>query len=315
MARQLARDAGAWTVVLGDFTRAGDSLHLVARVYDVATGNRVDVAQVDGAPGEDVRPLFDQLAAKLLNLSGAPTGTRAELWRATTSSVEAFRSYLQGIEHLNQWSLGEAEADLSRATKIDSTFALAYYKLALTRGWATGQGDSLGIEAIHRATQYSDRLPERDRTMIRAYRAFIDGDYATSRGNYQQLLSRDSTDADAWYGLGDVWFHDTTQERPGRAPTSHHVLPGLQEGDRARPRLLPRLRARPAVAEHGVAKGPANGAHARTIRSRCQKMTGATGCWTVRRSRRASTARGWRGSPARGAGSRVSRRILTRRMR
>ena len=75
MARQLARDAGAWTVVLGDFTRAGDSLHLVARVYDVATGNRVDVAQVDGAPGEDVRPLFDQLAAKLLNLSGAPTGT------------------------------------------------------------------------------------------------------------------------------------------------------------------------------------------------------------------------------------------------
>mgnify|MGYP003694637247 CR=1 FL=1 len=47
--------------------------------------------------------------------------------------------------------------------------------------------------------------------MIRAYRAFIDGDYATSRGNYQQLLSRDSTDADAWYGLGDVWFHDTTK--------------------------------------------------------------------------------------------------------
>lgn len=211
MARQLARDAGAWTVVLGDFTRAGDSLHLVARVYDVATGNRVDVAQVDGAPGEDVRPLFDQLAAKLLNLSGAPSGTRAELWRATTSSVEAFRSYLKGIEHLNQWNLGDAEADLSRATKIDSTFALAYYKLALTRGWATGQGDSLGIEAIHRATQYSDRLPERDRTMIRAYRAFIDGDYATSRGNYQQLLSRDSTDADAWYGLGDVWFHDTNK--------------------------------------------------------------------------------------------------------
>ncbi len=129
----------------------------------------------------------------------------------TTSSVEAFRSYLKGIEHLNQWSLGDAEADLSRATRIDSTFALAYYKLALTRGWATGQGDSLGIEAIHRATQYSDRLPERDRTMIRAYRAFIDGDYATSRATYQQLLSRDSTDADAWYGLGDVWFHDTTK--------------------------------------------------------------------------------------------------------
>src|SRR6185503_2577063 len=47
MARRLARDAGVWTVVLGDFTQAGDSLHLAARVYDVATGERVDVARVD----------------------------------------------------------------------------------------------------------------------------------------------------------------------------------------------------------------------------------------------------------------------------
>ena len=27
----------------------------------------------------------------------------------------------------------------------------------------------------------------------------------------QQLLGHDSTDADAWYGLGDAWYHDTTK--------------------------------------------------------------------------------------------------------
>ena len=47
MARRLAREAGVWTVVLGDFTPAGDSLHLTARVFDVASGKRVDVARVD----------------------------------------------------------------------------------------------------------------------------------------------------------------------------------------------------------------------------------------------------------------------------
>ena len=72
MARRLAREAGVWTVVLGDFTQAGDSLHLAARVFDVASGNRVDVARVDDRAGADVRPLFDELAAKLLDLSGAP---------------------------------------------------------------------------------------------------------------------------------------------------------------------------------------------------------------------------------------------------
>jgi serine/threonine-protein kinase len=211
MARQLARDAGVWTVVLGDFTKAGDSLYLSARVYDVATGKRVDVAQVDGRPGDDVRPLFDALAAKLLNLSGAPGNTRTDLAWTTTASLEAFRSYLQGIEHLNRWSLGEAEDDLRKATEVDTTFALAYYKLALTRGWAAGQGDSLGMEAIRRASQFADRLLPRDRTMIKAYRAFLEYDFAGSRAAYQQLLSHDSTDADAWYGLGDAWYHDTTK--------------------------------------------------------------------------------------------------------
>ena len=73
MARRLAREAGVWTVVLGDFARAGDSLHLAARVYDVASGDRLSMARVDDRAGEDARPLFDQLAAKLLDLSGAPT--------------------------------------------------------------------------------------------------------------------------------------------------------------------------------------------------------------------------------------------------
>ena len=51
MARRLAREAGVWTVVLGDFTPAGDSMHLAARVFDVASGKRVDRATMaSGAP-------------------------------------------------------------------------------------------------------------------------------------------------------------------------------------------------------------------------------------------------------------------------
>ncbi len=134
LARRLAREAGAWTVVLGDFARTGDSLHLTARVYDVASGERVDVARVDERVGADVRPPFDQLAAKLLDLSGAPNEVRIGLARATTASLEAYRAYLAGVEQLNRWDLAGAERDLRRAIRIDTTFGLAYYKLALARG-------------------------------------------------------------------------------------------------------------------------------------------------------------------------------------
>jgi serine/threonine-protein kinase len=209
MARRLAREAGVWTVVLGDFTPAGDSLHVVARVFDVASGKRVDVARVDARPGADVRPVFDELAAKLLDLSGAPNEIRIGLARATTGSLEAFRAYLSGVEQLNRWDLAGAERDLGRAIALDSTFGLAYYKLALTRGWIVGTDDSISNRAILLATTYSGNLPAHERTVINAYRAFIGGEYLQARSLYQQLITRDASDADAWYGLGEAWFHDT----------------------------------------------------------------------------------------------------------
>ncbi len=210
MARRLARDAGVWTVVLGDFTQAGDSLHLVARVYDVATGARVDVARVDDRSGDDVRPLFDQLAAKLLDLSGAPNELEIGLARSTTQSLAAYRAYLTGVERLNRWDLAGAESELGRAVGIDSAFGLAYYKLALTRGWLVGTNDSIADQAMVRATAHSTNLPVHDRTVINAYRAFIGGEFASARDLYQQLLARDPADKDAWYGLGEAWYHDTT---------------------------------------------------------------------------------------------------------
>jgi serine/threonine protein kinase/tetratricopeptide (TPR) repeat protein len=219
MARRLAREAGVWTVVLGDFTPAGDSLHLAARVFDVASGKRVDVARVDDRPGADVRPLFDNLAAKLLDLSGAPNEIKIGLARSTTGSLEAFRAYLAGVEQLNRWDLAGAEHDFERAITIDTTFGLAYYKLALTRGWLVGTDDSISNRAILRATAYSENLPAHDRTVINAYRGFLAGEYRDARSMYQQLIARDTSDADAWYGLGEAWFHDTAGSDEGPAWT------------------------------------------------------------------------------------------------
>ncbi len=216
MARRLAREAGVWTVILGDFSHVGDSLHLAARVYDVATGNRVSVARVDDRTGEDARRLYDQLADKLLNISGAPTDLPVGVARSTSQSLEAYRAYLTGVDQLNRWDLAGAERDLSRALAIDSTFGLAYYKLALTRGWLVGVDDSVASRAIVRATAHSAGLPEHDRTVINAYRAFIGGEFVEARDHYQRLLARDDGDADAWYGLGEAWFHDTAG--PNQAP-------------------------------------------------------------------------------------------------
>ncbi len=207
-ARTIARDAGVWTVALGRFERVGDSLRVVATLYDVASGAALETAEASGEALSDPRPLYDELAFQLLDLAGAPAQGRTALAQATTGSLEAYRAYLQGVEALNHWDLVAAERALRQATRTDSTFGLAYYKFALTRGWMVGAMDSVSSNAMARAVAFSTRLPLHERKIIAAYRAFLEGDFTTARNLYLELLARDSSDSEAWYGLGEAWFHD-----------------------------------------------------------------------------------------------------------
>ncbi len=214
-ARRAARAAGVWTVVMGEYERTRDSLHLVARAYDVATGQRLEVAEAWAHLGDDVREVFDALAAKLLDLSGAPPAFRAPLTAVTSSSLEAYRAYLRGLDHLNRWELADAEEFFREAVTVDTTFSLAFFRLAVTRGWRTAASDSVSHAALANATRFADRLPAVERRRIEAYRAMIEGEYGRAEALYGDLVAQDSTDADAWYGLGDAWFHD--ERRPDRA--------------------------------------------------------------------------------------------------
>ena len=152
MARRLAREAGVWTVVLGDFApgrRLAPSRRPGLRRGQRQPGGRGPGGRPRRAP--TCGPLFDQLAAKLLDLSGAPNEVPdrpGPLHHRRRSRRTAPIS--RGVEQLNRWDLAGAERDLQRAIAIDTTFGLAYYKLALTRGWLVGTEDSIA-DARHRA--------------------------------------------------------------------------------------------------------------------------------------------------------------------
>ena len=157
-ARRLARQAGAGRVVLGEYARAGDSLRLTARTYDVATGTRVDVVEAAGRAVDDVRPLFDELAGRLLDLSGAPSGRQSPLSAVTTASLEAYRAYLQGVEHLNHWELLPAETRSAGRWPSTAPSASPTSSWASPAGWVLGAGDSVGRNAVLQASRFADRL-------------------------------------------------------------------------------------------------------------------------------------------------------------
>ena len=220
-AREMARDAGVWTVVLGQVGRVGDSLMVVARAYDVESGKRVGEPARHTAPRDaDPRMIFDAVARDLLDLAGAPP-MRPELAQSTTSSLEAYRAYLFGLQALNRWQLDEADSAFRRATEADSTFALAYYKRSLARGWNRTVSDTSDVRLARAAARHATRLPQRERSLIESYLQLSQGLAAQSQANfeagsahltaaergYEAILARDSTDAEAWYGLADAYFH------------------------------------------------------------------------------------------------------------
>lgn len=205
---QVAREAGARTVITGSIGQTADSLIATATAYDVRSRDRSNSARVALPRSADPRGLFDQLSQQLLGAEGSAFAARPGIAAQTTSSLEAYRHYLEGVRSLTSWRLDEADSAFALALAEDSTFALAYYKRSMTQGWRTENRDSTKLELARKAAQHSANLPEREKQLIRAYALFSEQDYKQSQAEYAQLVARDSADAEAWYGLADALYHD-----------------------------------------------------------------------------------------------------------
>ena len=229
-ASKIARNIGAGRVVMGQVTSMGDSIVVTASLFDTRSGKSTDRARVAAVKGADPRPLFESVATELLDLVGAPRIT-FELSRHTTTSVAAYRAYLDGLRHLNAWRLMAADSAFDVAIRLDSTFALAYYKKSLAMGWLPSF-DSTRRVASEKSVAYADRLPARLQEIVRGHDELTQAFFATNKGDtaatragfvasrnrLARLVASDSNDAEAWYALADADFHLVSGTKYGSLP-------------------------------------------------------------------------------------------------
>jgi tetratricopeptide (TPR) repeat protein len=220
LAQEMATEAGVGTFVLGDITTpagvAADSLSIEAKVFDTASGERLTTETASSTVGGDPRAAFDELAAKVLQVSGAPPGDRPDLLSQTTQSLEAYREYVTGSRALQYLQIDSARAHLERAVAIDSTFALAYLRLAELGGWVGLEDAGQRRALVAKAVAYSADLPPRYRMLIDFHQAYGANRYYEAREIAERMIDRDSLDVEAWYQLGEAHFHD----RPRAVPHS-----------------------------------------------------------------------------------------------
>lgn len=204
---RVAANFGAGRFVLGNVVEAGGRLRITATLYDRAAGGRpMPPVIVEGTRGEFFT-LVDRLTARLVaELQGGPNARLVRSATSTTESFPALRAYLQGERAMRVGRYGDAAAAFQQAVAADTTFALAYYRLALAATWSDRPVPPETPAAL--AARFADRLSDRDRTLLEAFRAEWAGDGETAERHYRVILDRHPDDVESWFRLGEVHFHN-----------------------------------------------------------------------------------------------------------
>jgi tetratricopeptide (TPR) repeat protein len=157
------------------------------RLQDVKTGRIVTSESAQGPSQSDLFQMVDDLSRRiqtkfaelrpgaapgaLVSQPGAVNGTNAGLDRGlgdvTTSSIEAYKEYAEGINLHERSRESEAVARFEKAIALDASFAMAYAKLAVVQN-NTGHPE-LSDKYAALALQHADRLTPRERFYIEGY--------------------------------------------------------------------------------------------------------------------------------------------------
>jgi tetratricopeptide (TPR) repeat protein len=182
----------------------------VANVYaSMGDGSSLGQARVEGV-ADSLHTLADRLSLevlqRILESEDGPVIQPSDLSRLRDASMEAIRAYLEGEEHLRTGDFAGAQEAFRRAVEADSAFALAWAKLALAIEWTNPEGDDRHLPYVERALALGDRLPSRDRLLLKAT-------YDRSRAlpsatdSLEAGVGRWPDDPDLWHQLGEAYLH------------------------------------------------------------------------------------------------------------
>ncbi len=197
-AQAVADTARAELMLLGSILQTEPHLVITSQLIEVHHGEVVASHRITGEPGEEVFALVDRLSAATKNDLSLPPAAGQEpdppVAQLTTSSPEAYRNFLQGIEELQKFYRSDAARYFTRALELDSTLAMAYYYLA----------ELTDAKLINKAVEHIDRAAPLDRFYIRSRQAVADGNRIAALAELERLLAAYPEEKEAHYRLAGL---------------------------------------------------------------------------------------------------------------
>lgn len=197
LATEVASESNSRWVFSGAIVQEPPNLTIDILLLDAAGDDTLAFRQVSCDPESDIFCVVDSITTtirhRLLPLLDS-VGTDRPVAEITTHSQDAYLHYVEGVEQYYKFFLDQAAASFTKATDLDSTFAMAWYYLALT-------DDQRYIE---NALRYLDRTSRRERYWISSRAALWSGDTAGYFDQLRQLISEYPDEEEAYYWMGIV---------------------------------------------------------------------------------------------------------------
>jgi serine/threonine protein kinase/Flp pilus assembly protein TadD len=206
VATQVATKAGAKWMLLGNILQVEPRTVITTQLVNVESGQVEASQRIAGQTEEEIFSLVDKLTIEIKKDLSLPEEVKKEQDRAvadvTTHSPEAYRFYLEGVDHSNKWYLTEAKESFRKALEFDSTFAMAYYRLAYIE-WTEGGQEQ--IKLIAKAVEYSDKVSWKEKHYIKSMEARLSGNHTQSIKELEKIVERYPEEKEAFYHLGIIY--------------------------------------------------------------------------------------------------------------
>jgi len=223
---RLCRMEGIETIVLGSFTRMGNMYATNVRVLDVESKKLLKSAGSRGE-GQDsilktqIDELSDQIFEWIAETKPQIEPLEIAVADVTTSSMEAYKYFMNGVENFQRFYYEDARKDLEKAVEIDPNFATAY--LYLSGAYDTLVNSEARDRAIEKAKSLSQKATEKERLFIEArYAQYIERDIGKAGNILKQITEKYPREKMAHYYLG-VFFRGAGNYK-GAIEKHHKVL-------------------------------------------------------------------------------------------
>ncbi|MBE0713673.1 MAG: protein kinase [Candidatus Aminicenantes bacterium] len=190
----LCRREGIEAIVIGSYIKAGETFATDVKVLDVGTKRILKSCTSRGEGASSIiNRQIDELTREIfegIGLAKKDSGTsEVRIADVTTSSMEAYKYYLEGRENTRKQYYNEARIAFEKAVGLDPDFAMAYANLAGL--YSALQNIEARDTAIKRAKALMHKTTEKEKASIEiSYARIIENDREKASRLLQQRAER-----------------------------------------------------------------------------------------------------------------------------